>query len=165
MPVIIDPTPDLFSSGASALVNPVNCVGVMGAGLAKQFARRWPAMLNDYKKRCAQRLLQPGKLDLHERHRYPDGTPVMIVNAPTKNHWRDPSRIEWVEGALVELAWRLPIWHQVDKPLGADTSAPMIAMPALGCGLGGLTFDQVRPLVEQHLGQWEEIDVLLYSPR
>ena len=126
---------DIFASGAHALVNPVNCVGVMGAGLAKQFRDRHPAMFADYQAQCRAGLYQPGMPRIWRC----DGQPL-IVNFPTKGHWRDPSQLQWIRAGLAILADLL----RVDD-IGS------IAVPPLGCGLGGLRWPDVRALIVEHL--------------
>jgi len=126
---------DMFASGAHALVNPVNCVGVMGAGLARQFRDRHPAMFAEYQRQCRARLYQPGVPRVWRG----DGQPL-IINFPTKRHWRDPSQLLWIGGGLAILAELLRT-HDVHS----------VAVPPLGCGLGGLAWPDVRDLIVEHL--------------
>lgn len=126
---------DLFSLNAHTIVNPVNCVGVMGKGLAKQFARRFPDHEVWYKRQCADGLIVPGCPQLDR------GSAPWILAFPTKAHWRDPSRAEWIREGLISCRRRLP-----------GSGVLSLAMPALGCGLGGLPFDQVRQMTERYLG-------------
>jgi len=137
---------DLFASGAAALVNPVNCVGVMGAGLAKQFKQRFPAMFADYQVQCAARFYQPGDCRIWRRPEQP-----LIVNIATKDHWREPSQIAWVDRGLRSLAAML-------EPNGIRS----IAVPPLGCGLGGLPWSEIRNLITEHLSG-SETEVLVYG--
>lgn len=124
----------LFDSSAQTIVNPVNTVGVMGAGIALEFKRRYPAMFRAYKRFCDRGELTTGKLFLH---RTPD---KWILNFPTKQHWRNPSRIEWVEEGL-------------DKFVRTYTvqGITSIAFPRLGCGHGGLEWAVVQPLMHRCL--------------
>jgi O-acetyl-ADP-ribose deacetylase (regulator of RNase III) len=140
------PDDDLFRSGAEALVNPVNCVGVMGKGLAFQFRRRFPANYEIYVEACRSGALRPGKLLITEDR----GT--VIINFPTKRHWRDPSRMEDIEAGLKALA------QEVRRRQIAS-----VAVPMLGCGLGGLQWSEVGPLIERYLGGLEA-RVLVYGP-
>lgn len=126
---------DLFTANADALVNPVNCVGVMGAGLAKQFKDRDPAMFTFYREQCARGLLQPGRPVLYDQPK-----PAVIL-FPTKQHWRRPSQLEWIDQGLGALRELLPVW-------GLAT----VAVPPLGAGLGGLAWPEVRDLIVRHLG-------------
>ena len=124
----------LLESTAQTLVNTVNCVGVMGKGIAKDFKEREPKMFAAYKHICDEKLLAPGKLWLWR------GSSQMILNFPTKQHWRNPSKLEWIEAGLKKFV------HSYQK-LGITE----ISFPRLGCGNGGLDWDQVRPLMEKHL--------------
>lgn len=124
---------DLFASDADAIVNAVNCVGVMGAGLARKFATRYPSLNVAYREACAEGKLRPGSL-----HAYRVGARRLVINFPTKDHWRNPSQMSFISDgldALVDLAQR--------------TGLTSIAVPALGCGLGGLALRDVQPLLEQ----------------
>ena len=125
----------LFDSSAQTLVNTVNCVGVMGKGVAKEFKTRHPEMFTRYKKICDAKLLSPGKLWLWQ------GSTQWVLNFPTKLHWRSPSKLEWVEDGLKKFA------QEYDRR-GIES----ISFPRLGCGNGGLDWDVVRPLMEEHLG-------------
>lgn len=144
---------DLFASGASALVSPVNCVGVSGAGLAKVFARRFPAEERVFVSEARAGRVRPGTILVVESiHTAP---PNFLVYLPTKRHWRDKSRLPDVERSLVCLrGWAL-------STPGVDS----IALPALGCGYGGLDFDRVRKVVARVLRSIGDVDVSLYEPR
>jgi O-acetyl-ADP-ribose deacetylase (regulator of RNase III) len=122
---------DIFKQNVSAIVNPVNCVGVMGAGLALAFKQRHPDMFTEYQRVCAAGQLRPGQI-----HTWEVVPGRWIVNLPTKDHWRDPSRREYVLAGLQAL-----VAFARDQKLGS------IAMPALGCGLGGLKLAEVEPLI------------------
>lgn len=124
----------VLDSPAQTLVNTVNCVGVMGKGIAKAFKDRYPAMFAAYKRVCDEHLLEPGKLWLWQ------GPDHSVLNFPTKVHWRNPSRIEWIEMGLVKFA---------DSYEARGITS--ISFPRLGCGNGGLNWDDVRPLMERHL--------------
>lgn len=126
---------NLFESGAAVLVNPVNCVGASGRGLAREFAVRYPHMERGYRAACQRGDLAPGRFYLWRPAAL--GAP-MVLCFPTKRHWRQPSRIEDIEAGLAAV-------QQIDLP------SP-VALPRLGCGLGGLSWDAVRPLVEHYLG-------------
>lgn len=138
---------NIFDSNAQALVNPVNCVGVMGAGLARQFAKRYPKMLREYQEVCRDGELKPGLMHVYRLHnqRY-------IINFPTKNHWREKSRLEYIVSGLEELSVVLQE-YMIDS----------IAIPALGCGLGGLDWEDVRPLLEGF--RPEGVRVEIYPPQ
>jgi O-acetyl-ADP-ribose deacetylase (regulator of RNase III) len=126
---------DLFAQGVDALVNAVNCVGVMGAGIARDFRVRFPEMFAAYAQRCRTGKLRPGIV-----HVFPvaiGGRAAHVINVPTKDHWRDPSTLALVELGLAAL---------VDVVNEHDYGS--IAMPALGCGLGGLSLEVVMPLMQ-----------------
>ena len=138
---------DMFTSDARTLVNTVNCVGVMGKGVALKFKERFPKMFADYAERCAQGLVKLG-----EPYLYRDLSQVDIVNFPTKNHWRAVSRLVDIESGLDYLVDHLGEWN-VKK----------LAMPPLGCGNGGLSWEEVGPLIYRKLHD-KPIDVELYAP-
>lgn len=142
---------DIFDSEAQVLVNPVNCVGVMGAGLAKQFAQRFPAFEALYRIDCDRGLLTPGHPQMYGTKESP-----WVVMFPTKDHWRDPSNLEWVEEGLARL-------KEMIEELSVCTPIRSIAIPKLGCGLGGLNWEEeVRPLVKFHLAGIDKLVVELY---
>lgn len=138
-------TGSIFDSPAVNLVNPVNCVGVMGAGLALEFKKRFPGMFRRYQHQCAVGMLRPGNIHFHfdDMHRH-------ILCATTKDHWKDPSKLEWVESCIETLARVGPIWGD-------------IALPQLGCGKGGLSWTDVQPLVEHYLAP-SSVNFYLYTP-
>ena len=126
-------TYSIFDSAADCLVNPVNLVGVMGGGLASEFKKRYPDMFKDYRIWCSMNP-QDGALHLWG----PPDEPVSIINIPTKHSWRDPSELSLIKKGLINLrmvAHRLIRIHS-------------IAIPKLGCGLGGLDWDDVKPVIE-----------------
>lgn len=137
---------DLLSSRAQTLVNTVNCVGVMGKGVALEFRRKYPTMYKDYVRMCERQLVRPG-----EPYCYGAGE-RQIVNFPTKGHWRSQSRLSDIERGLAILEKHY-----------ADWNITSIAVPPLGCGNGGLDWDDVRPLIERHLAHLP-IDVEVYVP-
>lgn len=124
----------IMHSGAQTVVNTVNCVGVMGKGLAAALKDRHPTMFDAYKAICDRKALEPGKLWLWK------GLDQWVLNFPTKIHWRGPSRLEWIEAGLVKFAAEY-----------ANRGITEISFPRLGCGNGGLDWDDVRPLMERHL--------------
>lgn len=133
---LIDGRGPILEWPADVRVCTVNCVGVMGAGLALAFARGWPALERDYKVACKRSQIRPG--DVWTWHA-PDGQ--MIICAATKDHWRRPSRYDWVESCLSRIRERV-----FDGELH-------VALPALGCGLGGLRWrPEVRSMVQTWLG-------------
>lgn len=142
---------DLLQAHAEALVNPVNCVGVMGKGLALQFKRAFPANFGAYVLACEKGEVVPGVMCIHDRGE--GAMPRYVINFPTKRHWRDSSRAGDIEQGLVALAADI-----------ARLGIRSIAVPPLGCGLGGLDWKVVRPLIVQTLGALPGAKVLLYEP-
>jgi O-acetyl-ADP-ribose deacetylase (regulator of RNase III) len=121
---------DLFEEDAEALVNAVNCVGVMGGGIALAFKGRYPRMFEDYAATCRAGALRPGALHVFEEANR------LIINFPTKDHFRNLSTLAYIRSGLVAL-----------EDLARSRRLSSIAMPALGCGLGGLRLRDVRPLI------------------
>jgi O-acetyl-ADP-ribose deacetylase (regulator of RNase III) len=126
----------IFESPAQTVVNTVNCVGVMGKGIAADFRKRYPDMYDEYRNICARKLLEPGKLWLWKA---PDR---WVLNFPTKRHWRNPSRLEWIEAGLQKFV------AEYDR-----RGITEISFPRLGCGNGGLDWDVVRPMMDAHLSE------------
>ncbi len=141
----------LFESGCEAIVNAVNCVGVMGGGLALEFKKRYPKMFVEYRDICNANGLKPGLL-----HHWKDPeTGVWVINFPTKIDWLPASEYSYVDQGLHTL-----------NDLMKTLSLKSIALPALGCGLGNLSFVRVLDLIKTHheLHKWEDINVLVYEP-
>lgn len=148
--MIKDATGNIFDVKVDALVNPVNCVGVMGAGLALQFKRMYPMMFECYVIHCREHQVHIGAMDVHCVG--PTNVrPEWVINFPTKNHFKSDSVI-----ADIELGLRDLVRVIYDKGIHS------IAIPRLGCGLGGLDWKDVRPLIEHHLGSIENLTVLLF---
>ncbi len=133
----------VFNSGAQTIVNTVNTVGFMGKGLALEFSLRYPAMAQYYADRCKKKLLRVGKVD------YYHAKEQIIVNFPTKTDFKYPSRIKWIEDGLKDFL-------DTYKQAGVTS----VAFPKLGCSNGGLTWDEVRRLMETYLSK-AEIDVFI----
>jgi O-acetyl-ADP-ribose deacetylase (regulator of RNase III)/uncharacterized protein YwgA len=138
---------DMFESRAQAKVNTVNCVGVMGKGVAELFKKHYPAMFDDYKCRCERKGVRLG-----EPYIYLDASGDVVINFPTKDHWRSPSRLSDIESGLDYLVAHLAEW-----------GVTSIAMPPLGCGNGGLEWSDVGPLIYRKLRHLP-VDVELYAP-
>ena len=126
---------DLLESPAKVIVNAVNTQGVMGKGIALRFKRIYPEMFERYREHCKSGRLTIGKLYLYRTpHKW-------VLNFPTKEHWRNPCRPEYIEAGLRKFS-----------ASRAETGIASIAFPQLGCGNGGLDFEsQVKPLLEKHL--------------
>lgn len=144
-------TGDLLGADVEALVNAVNTVGVMGKGIALQFAKKYPEMLEAYRKACKMGEVQLGRMHVFERGVM--FNPRYLINFPTKGHWRSSSRIEDIEAGLSALADEIR-WRHIRS----------IAVPALGCGNGDLDWRVVRPAIEQALGALPGVRVLLFAP-
>lgn len=142
---------NLLQADAEALVNTVNCVGFMGKGIALQFKQAWPENFELYARACQQEEVQPGRMLVFDTGRMVN--PKFIINFPTKRHWRGNSRIEDVKSGLKTLISDV-------KRLGIRS----IAVPPLGCGNGGLNWEDVRPLIERAFAEVPEVSVLLFSP-
>ena len=142
---------DILAADVEALVNAVNTAGVMGKGLALQFKRAYPEMFADYARAAAAGELVPGRVHVWETGL--PSSPRFVLNVPTKRHWRSPSSLEIVEAGLQDLA-------RVVRERGIRS----VAVPALGCGLGGLTWGEVRPRIETALAPLDDVDVLLFGP-
>jgi O-acetyl-ADP-ribose deacetylase (regulator of RNase III) len=142
---------NLLEDEAEALVNTVNCVGVMGKGIALQFKQAYPEMFSEYEKACRRKEVQPGKM--HVVCTKSLLNPKYIINFPTKRHWKNKSRMEDIELGLADLI-------KVIKELNIKS----IALPPLGCGNGGLRWDEVRPKIEAAFEHLKEVEVHLYEP-
>ena len=138
---------DLFHSQAQTLVNTVNCVGIMGKGVALQFKNRFPEMFADYQARCARGEVQLGKPYLFKRLLTP-----WVLNFPTKDHWRSVSQLTDIVRGLDYLAENYRAW-----------GITSLAVPPLGCGYGGLEWRIVGPTMYRHLTRLD-IPVELYAP-
>jgi O-acetyl-ADP-ribose deacetylase (regulator of RNase III) len=144
-------TGDIFKADADAIVNTVNCVGIMGRGIALQFKNAYPANFKAYKAACDAEQVQPGRMFVFETGKF---TPRFIINFPTKRHWKGKSRIEDIEAGLVALAGEI-------KAHGIKS----IAIPPLGAGLGGLDWDDVLPRIKTALQDVPGIDVIVFEPK
>ena len=144
---------NFFDSKADALVNPVNCKGTMGKGIAKEFKERFPESFLPYKGACDTGKLKPGILLLVRSTGQPDlfmlKKPAVIL-FPTKKHWKDKSRLVWIKRGLIYLKKNYRQW-----------GLKSIAMPQLGCGLGGLKWEQVKSLIEKFFKS-EPVKVEIY---
>lgn len=142
---------DLLDAQDEALVNPVNTVGVMGKGLALAFRHRFDLNHRLYVAACQAGELRVGKMFVTETGQV--SGPRWVVNFPTKQHWRQPSQLRWVSDGLVDLR-RFIAQHQVRS----------IAIPALGAGLGGLAWPDVRAAIESALAELDDVQITVYEP-
>ena len=143
---------DILAEDAEALVNTVNCVGVMGRGIALQFKKAFPENFHDYAAACQRGEIQPGHMFVFETGALTN--PRYIINFPTKRHWRGNSRIEDIQAGLKDL---VTVIRQRD--------IRSIAVPPLGSGLGGLQWSEVRPRIERALRGFNNLDVIVFEPR
>ncbi len=142
---------NILKADAEALVNTVNCVGFMGKGIALQFKKAYPENFDAYHKACAAGEVQPGRMFVFDLHSMLN--PKYIVNFPTKRDWRVNSRYEDIESGLTALLAEV-------RRLGIRS----IAVPPLGCGLGGLDWNKVRPMIEQAFAQLPDVRVSMFEP-
>ncbi|MBS1026843.1 type II toxin-antitoxin system antitoxin DNA ADP-ribosyl glycohydrolase DarG [Gluconobacter albidus] len=146
---------DMFAEPVEALVNTVNCVGVMGKGVALEFKNRWPANFRAYKSLCDVKGLQPGKMFVFDtKELFASEGPRYLINFPTKAHWRSQSKMEYIENGLDALVAAIQEY--------AITS---IAIPPLGCGNGGLDWSEVQPLIESKLSVLNGVNIVLFAPQ
>lgn len=142
---------NLLEADVEALTNPVNCMGVMGRGLALDFKKAYPENFYSYQIACKKGQVRPGQMFITSRLTLIN--PTFIINFPTKNHWKEHSKLEYIKSGLVEL---------VEDIKSLDIQS--IALPALGCGLGGLKWQDVQPLILSAFEQLPEVQVKLYLP-
>jgi O-acetyl-ADP-ribose deacetylase (regulator of RNase III) len=142
---------DILREDAEALVNTVNCVGIMGRGIALQFRKAFPENFKAYKAMCDRKELQPGMMLVHDLNRLTN--PRYIINFPTKRHWKGKSRIEDIEAGLKALVNEI-----------RERRIRTVAVPPLGCGLGGLDWKEVRPIIEAAFRELTNVHVFLYEP-
>lgn len=148
-------TGDMFAEPVEALVNTVNCVGVMGKGVALEFKNRWPANFRAYKLLCDAKGLKPGQMFVFDtKELFISEGPRYLINFPTKAHWRSKSKIEYIEDGLDALV-------EAIREYGITS----IAIPPLGCGNGGLDWADVRPVIETKLSVLDNVDVVLFAPK
>lgn len=142
---------DILKAEAEALVNTVNCVGVMGRGIAAQFKQAFPANFKAYAAACQRGDVEPGSMFVFDMGQLT--LPRYIINFPTKRHWRGKSRIEDVEAGLAALVEEV-----------RSRNIRSVAIPPLGSGLGGLDWAEVRPRIERALATLPEVEAIVYEP-
>jgi O-acetyl-ADP-ribose deacetylase (regulator of RNase III) len=142
---------NLLKTDAEALVNTVNCMGHMGKGIALQFKQAFPENLKAYEKVCQDHQLHPGRMLVFKTGMLQN--PKYIINFPTKRHWKGKARIEDIHAGLSALAEEV-------RQLGIHS----VAVPPLGCGLGGLDWSEVRPMIEEAFQALPDVHVLLFPP-
>ncbi|PSU68342.1 hypothetical protein C9J20_05195 [Photobacterium phosphoreum] len=142
---------DFFDFDADIRINTVNCVGVMGAGVALAFKKQYPEMFKEYARQCKAKEIVPGKPTVwRQGDMFSKG--IEIINFPTKNHWRNPSEYEYIEDGLIWLSNYLK-----------NKDGLTITLPALGCGHGGLDWERVKPLILKYLNKTSN-NILVFEP-
>lgn len=142
---------DILTANTEALVNTVNCVGVMGRGIALQFRKAFPENFKVYKSACERAEVQPGKMFIFETGLL--AGPKYIINFPTKRHWKSKSQMQDIEAGLPALLEEI-----------SQRGIRSVAVPPLGCGLGGLDWNKVRPRIARAFENLPEVRVLLFEP-
>lgn len=138
---------DIFKSKCVAIINPVNCVGIMGAGLALAFKNKFPRNYLKYKIQCDEKKLTIGTcLTTFENDKY-------IINFPTKDHYKDPSKLEYIKASLDALERHI-LFYEFKS----------IAFPAVGAGLGGLNWADVKPLLLEFTKKYPDIEFEIFDP-
>ncbi len=145
-------TGNILDADAEALVNAVNCVGVMGKGVALQFKEAYRNNFVQYKQACTMGKVQPGQMFITETGNV--SNPRYIINFPTKRHWRAKSRSVDIENGLRSLVADIQ-----------QLNISSIAIPALGCGNGGLNWDEIRQQIEVAVSSLSDVRIILYEPR
>ncbi len=140
---------DLLRADVDALVNAVNCRGVMGKGLALQFKKTFPNVFAAYQVACDAGAVRIGHMHIVELPR----SPRFVINFPTKDDWRMPSKLEFIEAGLVDLVQQVRL-RQIES----------VAIPPLGCGLGGLDWSVVRPMMVEAFAPLSGVRVVLFEP-
>jgi O-acetyl-ADP-ribose deacetylase (regulator of RNase III) len=149
--MVVFKTGNILAEEAEALVNSVNCVGIMGRGVALQFKKAFPENFDAYEAACRRGEVEPGRMFVFETKRLTN--PRFIINFPTKRHWRGLSRIADIESGLRALV-------AVIRERGIRS----IAIPPLGCGLGGLNWSDVRSLLERAVGEIPDLKATIFEP-
>lgn len=143
---------DILKDDSEAIVNTVNCVGIMGRGIALQFKNAWPENFKAYEAACLRQEVQPGRMFIFETGHLTN--PRYIINFPTKRHWRGKSRMQDIDAGLHALVNEL-----------RQRGITSVAIPPLGSGLGGLEWEEVRPRIEAALAELPDVHVRVFEPK
>jgi len=143
---------NLLEADAEVLVNVVNCVGVMGKGIALQFKQAFPDNFTKYAKVCKEKQMKPGRMLVFETGSMLD--PKYIINFPTKRHWKSKSKMEDIDSGLLDMIAQVKRLH-----------IQSIAIPPLGAGLGGLNWSEVKQRIETAFAELPDVLVLLFEPK
>lgn len=144
-------TGNLLDADAEALVNTVNTVGVMGKGIALMFKERFPANMKAYADACKRNQVNTGEMFVTDTGELMG--PRWIVNFPTKQHWRSASKMEWIDAGLQDL-----------RRFIKENHVKSIAVPPLGAGNGGLSWEEVKPRIIESLGDLDDVRVIVFEP-
>lgn len=144
-------TGNLLESKVDALVNTVNTVGVMGKGIALMFKDRFPKNFKEYSEACKSKNIRVGSMFVTETNEL--AGPRWIINFPTKQHWRSPSKLEWIKSGLEDL-----------RRVIAEKGIRSVAIPPLGAGNGGLPWEVVRSEIVSCLNDIKDLEVIVYEP-
>ena len=137
---------DIFKDTSKAIVNAVNCIGAMGKGIALKFKEKYPNNYIAYKTACDNKEVKIGKMFIYKENN------KIIINFPTKQHWYNDSRIEYIEEGLKDLV-------KVLYSLNIES----IVMPAIGCGNGGLSWELVKKTIKEYLLD-VDMNIIVYNP-
>lgn len=147
---VVYATGDILKANTDAVINPCNTQGVYGAGLSKAMSQKWSWWTQDYKDACRNGEIAIGRLHLSHPPANHLNDPV-VIHFPTKDHWKDKSELSYIADGLNDFAERYKEW-----------SITSIAIPKLGCGLGGLRWGRVKMYMEQALSDLSGIKVVIY---
>lgn len=142
---------DILKHDAEALVNTVNCMGVMGRGIALEFRRAFDDNYLAYRKAAKAGEVRPGRMFVFRRESF--NKPRWIINFPTKRHWKGASKIDDIKSGLIDLVNVI-----------RENDIKSVAVPPLGCGLGGLDWLVVRPLIVEALSSLTDVDCFIFEP-
>jgi len=140
---------DMFADHYDIRINTVNCVGIMSKGIALEFKKRYPDMFKEYQQKCKDGQIIPGKLYIWKS----ENGITTIINFPTKRHWRENSHYEDINSGLLNL--RSYLWLQKNVS---------VAIPALGCGLGGLDWAKVSVQIKEKLSDIPNVQITVFEP-
>ena len=144
-------TGNLLEANAEALVNTVNTVGVMGKGIALMFKEAYPQNFREYQKACKNKEVQVGRVFVTEENNLYGKK--WIINFPTKEHWRQPTKMEWIVDGLKDL-----------RSFIRNNKIESVAIPPLGSGNGGLDWASVKPHIESTLRDLHDVNIIIYEP-
>ena len=142
---------NLLGADVEAVVNTVNTVGVMGKGIALMFKEAFPKNFKEYKAACKAKEVEVGRMFVTKTAELMG--PKWIINFPTKKHWRQPTKLEWITEGLKDL-----------KKVIEENNIRSVAVPPLGCGNGGLDWRDVRPAIEEALASLSGLELIVYEP-